>query len=211
VHEADPLFVAIERDFEFLRHVRGAGPPARISSARPPPTIVTIVRWGLAIVPLALVWGCARLLEFSGGAPRLAALNTLGALFSILILARSQPRIERGRRAALILMGASTGLALAATPFLLLAVQLSQLLFVGLLILWTQPGDGSLGVVLGLVAVGPSAMFATALWDAIRTLRRIRFAPLTWRDTGWIYLGLLPGALAGYLALRAYLLFDGPG
>ncbi len=211
VREADPLISELERDFEFLRKRRWTDPPATNFSTNHWPAFVTVVRWGLAIVPLVLVWGCARVLEFGGGAPRLAALNTVGTLCSILILARGQPRIERGRRSALFLTGASTGLALAASPFLLFAVQFSQLLVLGLVILWAQPGDGALGVILCLATVAPIAILAIALWDAFRSLRRIRLAPWTWRDTGWVYLGLFPGALAGFLALRAYVLFESAG
>ena len=210
MRNADPVTDALERDFDFLRERRWTDPPTRNRSTGPWPALVTLVRWGLAIVPLALVWACARALEFGGGAPRLAALNTAGVVCSIVVLARGQPRAELERRTALTLLGSSTGLALAATPFLLSAVQFSQLLFMALAVLWT-PGYGPLGVVLGLVAVAPIAILAITVWDALQTLRRIRVAPLTWRDSGWLYLGLFPGACAGLLAFRAYVLFDRAG
>jgi hypothetical protein len=209
VHEADPLIAALERDFEFLRERRWTDPPAAWSSTHRWPAFFTVARWGLAIVPLALVWVCGRVLEFDGAGLKIPALNSLGTAGSIWVLARGQPRIERGRHAALFLVGASTGLALAAAPFLLFAVQFSQILFLGLLILCTQPGDANLGVVLGLVGVAPIAILAITVLDAIHTLRLIRSAPLTWRETGWIYLGLFPGAFAGYLALCPYALFEG--
>jgi hypothetical protein len=208
VEPADPVLDAIEREFELLRRT---DPPPGDAAGSLPPALDALVRWGLAIVPLVLGWGLFQAIYLANGNGTedlgFRALGSLGVVGSIACLVRGSERARRGRRFVLARIGASTGVGLAAAPCVLLGLPFVQLLITALVIAWSEPRQATVGVLIALIALAPLAMLAVGLYDAIQSLRRVRTAPLTWHDSGWLLVGLFPGALAAKLALLSFAMF----
>lgn len=217
MQSADSVIQAIERDFEFLRHVRGEPRPL-VVRRRLRDRLAWLpgaIRWGCSIVPMLAVWSTYHLFAFirvpQAQDMRFMLVHTLGVAWVTLVLLRGRGLAPHGRRIDLLQTGASTGVALAAVPLLM-----GSLYFLGLVclslpvLLLFEPEktfDAIPFILFGFAAIVPIGILATCSQDALRTLRRVRRAPLSLRDMVWLFLGLIPSAYLARIGLYLQSMF----